>query len=216
MATSTYKGYVRFDASSQVDNAEGVWSGIARDHLVNNANHIADEQAQVLCNWSMSTTGTYLTPTLSGGALVAANTYYRVTRLGPFPLLMKASGTSYQLRGRLRFFASNAATITGRVVCCAPEDSIRVRDSSTATNAMTFTSTATADAWDDADTDNLMSLSVEDMILCMDSRSALAAVSGASITVPIPMPIVDIYVKSTSTTSVPRVSGFYLAEYVGT
>lgn len=212
MATSIYKGFVRFDAASQIADASPVWAGLSRDHLVNNANHIADEQAQALINYSMSTTSAYLTP-ISG---FSADTYYRVARFGPVSLLCKADGSSYPIRVRMGFYASNAATIVGRLVCCASSDSLRVRDSSAATNAATFTSTATADAWDDADTDNLISLSIDDMILCTRPMNALAAVAGATYSVPVFMPIVDVYLKSTSAASVPRLTRLYAAEYVGT
>lgn len=215
MATSTFKGYVRHSATYTGENSP-FWAGSARNHLVNNANHIADEAAQVLVNWTASTSTSYLTPTLSGGALAATGTYYRITRFGPFPLLRKADGTSYTLRGRMRWYLAAAGTGTALVVVSAPARAIGDRDFGSATNVLKFTTTVTTDAWDDADTDNICNLTAEDMDYAQTEQTTLLAVAGAAVSVFVPLVTVTIYAKATATTAIPRLTGLYLAEYIGT
>lgn len=210
--TSTYGGFIRYSAAQFGEKP--FWAGFARDHLINNANHITDEAGQVLVNWCMTTTSTYLTPVMSGGLLILADTYYRICRFGPVPLLMQPDGSSRLLRGRLRGYLGNAATATYRMVVSAASESLRVRDDTAAPNAFTFTTTGTTDAWRDADTDNVCSLSAEDMAAAAQTLSALSAVGGDAISVQVPLVVVDVYAKSTSTGSVPRLTGLYLAEYV--
>lgn len=221
MATSIFKGYVRHNAGQLTDNS-AFGAAQARDHLVNNANHIADSAGQVLINWTAGTSGAadsgspgYLTPTLTGGNLAAADTYYRVTRFGPLPILVHSNGASYALRGRIRAYLSAAGTATFRAVICTPSRSLSTRNDTAAANAFTFVTTATSDAWDNAETDNIATLTADDVSLALTEQSTLAAVGGAAVSVYVALVTVDIYAKSSATTSVPRLTGFYLAGYVG-
>lgn len=215
MATSTFKGYVRHSAGQLTDNS-AFGASQARDHLVNNANHIADSAGQVLINWSMTTASTYMTPDLSAGSLAAADTYYRFSPFGPFPLLVKGDGSSYQLRIRLAGYSAAAGTVTFRVVVSALAEALAARETSTATNAATFSTTATTNGWRDAATDNLVSLTPDDLFRTMTTLSTLDAVAGAAVSVRVPLAYVTVYGKGSVTAAVPRLTGLYLAEYIGT
>lgn len=213
-ATSTFKGYVRHSATYTAENSP-LWSGSARNHLVNNANHIADQASQVLVNWSASTTTGYLTPPLNGANLLAADTYYRYPPFGPVPLLMNANGTSYWLRVRMRWYLAAAGTGTARLVVGAPSRSPFARDDSGSTNAATFITTATSDAWDDAETDNLIQLDADDMEAVRTDRATLAAVGGDVVSVTFPLATIHVWAKGSVVGAVPRLTGLYIAEYCG-
>lgn len=216
MATSIYKGYIRHNAGQLTDNS-AFGAAQARDHLVNNANHIADSAGQVLINWSQTTTTSYRTPTLVAGSLADDDVFYKVTRFGPVPLLLMASGSSYQLRVRMRWYLAAAGTGTAVVAVSAAGRSLAVLDTAdTATNAATFETTATVDAWDNAEDDNLISLDADAMAAAMTEQSTLTAVAGTDVSVAVPLVVVDVYAKSSATSAVPRLTGLYLAEYIGT
>lgn len=222
VTNSVFKGYVRYSAGQLTENSP-LGAGPARDHLSNNANHVADEAGQTLVNWGAGGTGAadagspgYLTPTLTGGNLAAANTYYRIEAWGPMPLLMAADGSSYALRGWLRGYLSAAGTATYRVTVCEASRSAEVRDDAGAANAFTFSTTGTSDAWRDATGDHICQLDGDEMAFAVRGLSALADIgSDHRVSVVVPMVMITVYAKSTAAASVPRLTGLYLAEYVG-
>lgn len=112
MSTSPHEGLIRTGLT--VDSGSAIGASIARDYLLNNLLHLADEYAQV--RMAMGNT-TYLEALETN---VFPDRYYLMASSGAFPLPMRANRVPYALRIRIGGACSDAGTVSFRVVLAPP------------------------------------------------------------------------------------------------
>lgn len=217
MATSLYKAFIRTDAATLSAAQHGAAADIARDLHVSNALHLADEMGQVRVAYKMIGSSDYLTPVTP---IAATATFYRIVQFPAWPALLVSSARAYRLRVRLAGYrsAANGTGITFRAVLSAP-DRIEVNRVMREAGAGTldFTTTATADADIDGTGGNLVAaLDETGLAVALRERSVLLALAGSRGTVGVCMLSLTIFASTTNTSDVPRLTGVYAAEYVGT
>lgn len=210
LGTSLLKAYIRH-ATGDFGDGDPCDAALARDVLVNNAMHIADENAQVRVAWKAGTQTSYL----EVGTPPTTSAWSKVTGWGPFPISVTAAGSSYQMRVRMRGYISKASTtIDFRLVLSSPEFSRRDLELNGG-NVANFQSTSTTDAAMAASGDNIISMSVAQVTEAMESFATVLAVGGAPTSIDWCWATLDLYARTSDVTSLPRVTGVYAAEYVG-
>lgn len=100
--TSTHQGRVRRATATYAAASQPVDAEAALNVISNNLDHYADSMAQHAMVWSVGKSGyaskSYLTPRTTG---VVVDTWYQIAASGPFPIMLRADGSSYKMRVRL-------------------------------------------------------------------------------------------------------------------
>lgn len=210
LGTSLLHAYIRH-ATGDFGDGDPCDAALARDVLFNNPMHIADECGQVRIAWTAGTSTSYL----EAGTPPSTSAWNKVTGFGPFPLTISADGESYALRVRMSGYNSKASTtIEWRAVLCTPTQSRRDLELN-GDNVANFTTTTTTDGAVDAATDNVILMSRAQVTEAIASFDTLAALGGGPATIDWCWVMLDIYAKTNDVTSLPRLTGVYAAEYVG-
>ena len=210
MSTSSYSGFVRFDSTELADGVPT--DALMARTLVNNVNHVADENAQVRVNWYTPGTQYASIEPFTKSASIVANTWYQVGVWGPWPACVGHDGIAYPVRVRLRGSVSNAAaTATFRIVYGALPNMITDRDVAGA-NTADLTSTSTTLAW--LSGTSLLELDAAQTREGVQRLSVYS--SSAATSVEACMLGVSLWAQISNASYLPRVGGLYVAEYVGT
>lgn len=80
---------------------------VARDFLMNNAAHMADQAGQVRVNWMVDDGSSGITVINVGS--VGLSPYGRAIAFGPFPISIRDDGSSYRMRVRVRGYYNGGA-----------------------------------------------------------------------------------------------------------
>lgn len=233
MSTSVYEGILDFDAALYGTDDDFEETVLVGDGLANGLLHCADEIAQVRVN--------YMAP----AAAIAqdqdefetietsptASQWYRVggSPFGPWPLTLRADGTPYKLRIRLGVAASasNATTLTVRVVVCPLDEVTAVEERDRDTDrvyevAWTASDTGTSPTWlvgesqGDAASETVITVDRESAFAWTQRVPTYDAVSAASpTTVQQVLVAAHVWAKTSSTGTLPRLQALHLAEYIG-
>ena len=205
------------------DTSTALGASLARDYLLNNLCHYADEYAQVRVAWT-STASAY-----SGGQGYLAPgttnaTFVKLYESHAWPIAMRADGSSYRLRIRTAFARSaGAGTITLRVVLGAAvtggdgSDLRRTDD-----GVYTATVASSSAAWVAGTTGATayttflyLTPAVLARYVPIVPTSTLDDLGGAPASVNQPLVRLRIYAKTSDVASQPRLHGLYAAEWIG-
>lgn len=104
--TSEHDGYIDWDAAD-VGGDLPVRTGLSRDSVLNSALHSYDMSGQCLVNWVPPTTAGELQP-----VVVSTDTPSFVGSFGPWPLVVRADGTTAPIVVRLGIRLTQVATGT--------------------------------------------------------------------------------------------------------
>lgn len=224
MSTSTYGYLVRADTTIYQDESVPVDTTIARDVVLNNLCHAADQFAQVRVAFSAAGTS------LSGGqgyvnprtTYRVAGEFYRVGSFGPFPLAVRESGPSYKMRIRLAGLSSdNTNTATFRVSLSPtdrPYGATVLDDGPHVWEAATASSTS---AWltgaNLGDSDATQIYLNETLVgQCTRLTTPTYTTTGGNpVTVTQCLVYLNVFAKVSNTATTPRMTALYAAEYVG-
>lgn len=209
-ATSSTGCYVRH-ADSYFADKQPVDASLYQDGLLASLVHLGDEAAQVRVAWVAKDSSSYLTPR----SVASTAIWYPVVRYGPFPVSIRADGTSYEWRVRLAAYTSNVHQITFRaaLTTLAREEEDVVAYGGNVVEAASSSGTS---AWlsptGGSNTIVLSAPQVEDATTTIPS---LAGVGGANVDVEVVWCVLAVWCKTANTGSTPRLTGVYAAEYVG-
>jgi hypothetical protein len=214
MATSINRAFIRVTAgqASENDPCDAI---IARDCIMNNAAHLADEAAQVRVKWLARTAATsgvasdeYLTARAADGA---AYDWGHVVTFGPFPLSVRADLYSYYMRVRLRGYYSGSSS-TAYVALTFPGYTFNPTNS----NVAEFSLASTTDGWVTPVGSNILRLIPSEVARATGAFSAKDSVGGAETATAICWASIGVYATAASgTADVARITGIEAAEYVG-
>lgn len=210
MSSSIYDGLIRFD-TSRFGNERPVDTRHAQN-LINNALHLADQAGQVRVAWACRG-GDYATLDVSS---FSANVWYRIVALGPFPIMLREDGSAYPWRVRLAGYSSvNLDTSTFRAVLGAPSTLAgTARDGTVAANVLEVSTTSSTDAWLTPATDNVITLDASGVTAATESISTVTAAGGSTaVTVQAATVHLEVWAKTSTINSEPRVTAIYGAEY---
>lgn len=121
MPTSPLKGLLRTGRSW--DENAAIDACFARDHVLNNLAHAADEFAQVRVNFTRTTESLATDPWRAFGAGGFLTDRWQVLgSIGPFPVPLRARGESYRYRVRIAGSSfGDSTTNVYRIVLAPPE-----------------------------------------------------------------------------------------------
>jgi len=218
-ALSTFGARIALDSGELVEE-DGADVSLMRT-LENNAQHFADQSAQVRVN--MSGPANPLTTKQIGAGDV--DTWLPIAVFGPFPLRVRADGNPYLIRARIGGSASAANSITLRAAL-APvlgaatgrgSEYIRGHIEDNGVNVLEASTSSTSAAWLTA-TGSRTTLDATGLVI--ESQFTLATVSaagGAVRDVSVRAAMFGLHVWGLSTTSgtQPQLDALYAAEFVG-
>lgn len=115
MATSTLGYYARFSEAA-INGLDFVDSGMAQRAL-GNLNHLADQYAQVRCEWVAPTGNAGI---VADGDTLALGAYQRLWTTPPFDLHVRGEFSTYRLRVSLRVHSGDATDAATFRVVLAP------------------------------------------------------------------------------------------------
>ncbi len=221
MGTSEHSGRLltglTFPAGDPVD------ASFARDYMVNNANHLADEHGQVRVAWVSSATAYsggqgYIQPT----TLAITNSYRSYVKTNAWPIPIRQDDSSYRMRIRLAFAASAVAgTVTFRVVLAplgASEGFLLTAPDEFSYEA---SATTTAVAWRTGVSKGPLANATQIYLTAARAAgfstltSTIADVGGAPTVAAQTLVALHIFAKTTHLSSQPRLYGVYAAEWIG-
>lgn len=219
MSTSPLEGFVRTEPTAEF---APVSAARMRQVALNNALHAADEHAQVRVNW--------MAPAVGGGqgyiatrASPTASVYYRIASFGPFPVSLREVGRTYYLRVRVAGISSAGHSVAFRVVI-SPVHEARGWDSYASApgdHVYSATTSSTTPGWltgASLGSEALDTMAVVDAVKAerwTRSTDTLADVSGAHVGVSQCLVSANVLASTSNASSVPRLYGLYIAEYVG-
>lgn len=207
--TSLWGGRIKF-AGSNYDDDEAFDTAVAR-MLVNNANHLADECAQVRIAFP-PTDGPNggISRDLPDGKIHEVISW-------PLPLAVRDDGNGYVLRCRLHARISQGADTIAYGVRVGPTGLAIFGDiGGDDSYAMVFTTSSTTSAWLTPTGNTEIYIPRSLVAASMTSASTVDSVGGSSVGVRWAYMTCTIIAQRTSgSTADASVSGFYLAEYVG-
>lgn len=207
MSTSFWGGQILFE-DAEHDNDEAFDTLFMR-MVVNNANHLADENAQVLVAFPPTADG-------SGESITPAvvDTKERIATFGPFWMRVRSNGAPYKLRARVHGRTVVAGTVSFSVLVHAP--GLDILDPSSTSNQMTTsTLTATTGAWlTDAAGTNLVTLTSSHGGIATRTLSTVNA-SGDAVDVTAVEVLVTVFGLRSTAQGQPELTGLYVAEYIG-
>jgi len=109
MAASSIKsGIISFDLSLFGAAGDPMDTVLMRDGVMNGLLHLADEFAQIRCNWAAQTVpikNGYRTTTTSA----VADEWYRIGEVARWPIQFRANGNPYKVRIRIGGHSNNAS-----------------------------------------------------------------------------------------------------------
>lgn len=196
---------------------------VARDVICNNLDHYADEMAQVRFQFVPTVTyaaaKSFLTPRTSG---VVVNTWYQVAASAPFPISLRADGTSYRLRMRLGGASSGGHAVKFAAVL-APVGAAQavVNESSSDASFETATTTSATAAWLTGASQGsgayttMVTLSAAEAALYSRMTDTPVDLSGARSAVAQCLVSIVVFGSTANTGSVPRLYGVHAEEFVG-
>ena len=195
MTHSLYKAYIRLDAG-RFDADEPMDTELFRDGVVNNALHIADQNAQVRVAWCIGLVGEFDTTPLQRDS--TSDAYGRITTFGYFPVNAYQE-KSAKFRVRLRG-ASTSGSVTFRLVI--------TRDPDLVFDYVDFTTSSSSAVWLEDDP-AILEVPASRISTSVQNIGTAVAVGAASLTqVQVPLMCATVYTNSTNA----RLHGLYVAE----
>lgn len=208
MASSVNKAFIRITAAQAAEN-DPCDAVIARDCIVNNAAHIADEAGQVRVAW-IARDGEYI----STGTHDVAYDFTHVVSYGPFPLSIRSDRTSYRMRIRLRGHYSGSSG-DAYLVLSGDSDVTQAIQNVTG-NAASFSVVSTTDGWVTPDGgSNTIYMSEAQVSAATGVISTLDAVGGSPYQAAICTAYVHVYASTGVATDQIRITGVEAAEFIG-
>jgi len=161
----------------------------------------------------------YLTPRTSG---VVVDTWYQIMATRPWPISLRADGSSYKLRLRVGGASSGGHAVKFAVVLAPIENALEiVSASSTDASFETTTTTSASAAWLTGASQGsgayttMVTLDAATAALYMRNTDTPVDLSGARSTVAQCLVALTIYGSTANTGSVPRLYGLHAQEFVG-
>jgi hypothetical protein len=216
MPTSLHSGFLRNGLTLE-QSMPPLGASFARDYLLNNLLHLADEYGQVRMAFS---TSDYFEPAKT----VAGNTYYLAATSGPFGIPLRQDGSAYRMRVRVGGASSNVAgTATFRVIVCPPliANTIATTSNPGVDYVFQASTTSTSAAWLTGTTlgpladATLITIDAETARSWLTTSNTLSDIGGDPATVDQCVVAVHIFAKISSNAYSPRLYAGYAAEYVG-
>lgn len=209
MASSVNKAFIRITAAQAAEN-DPCDAAIARDCIVSNSAHLADEAAQVRVAW-IARDNEYI----STGTHDVAYDYTHVISYGPFPLSIRADRSSYRMRIRLRGHYSGSSG-NAFIVLSGGAD-VMLAMQVTSTNAASFSVSSTTDGWITPDGGSNVIYMPESYVAdATGVISTLDAVGGTPYQAAICPAYIHVYASTGIATDQIRITGIEAAEFIGT
>lgn len=209
MASSERKAYVRFKHGRFA--TDDPFHAFARD-IVGNVNHIADQFAQRRLVWVARDASQYFEPEIGAGS-ITADAYYRVWQSCPFDLHVRDNGESYALRLRVRGARSaGSGTVTFRVVIASESHGRAYVLDLNNGNAGAAPSSSATHAWLDIGP-SIVRLSRDQVAQASRPAQAIDEIGGDVVDAAWLRCTAEVWASTTSTASVPRLSGLQVSEY---
>ena len=206
---STFNGIIRVPTSFYGDS-DPVDTANVRDGIVNNAIHTAEESGQVLVN-------TILPDGVTVTSGEPTSSYHKVVTFGPFPLSLRADGSTFRIRTRvLGYSDDNTATVVFLVVL-APFLSGVGAIGANAGGVASGSTSSTTEAWIDMTNDygDLLYMDAARVLSSQYPLTTPTSVGGSYYTqTPAILACLHVYsVQASASNAV--VGGVYAAEYAG-
>ncbi len=227
MSTSPLGGRLLTDTTLFQGGNDPVDTTLMRDVVLNNLCHFADEFAQVRVNWSAGVTtytngSGYLTTRTTG---LDTSSWFHIQTFGPFPIALRQSvglgGASYRLRVRLAGASSAGHSVTFRAVLTSYSSGQSVVNGELDDHIFEASTTSTSVAWLTGSSQGTNAWPTQVVVPSAyvgpwlvpvstktDLGSDLAAVSQCLVSL-------QVYAKTSNTSSVPRLGAVYAAEWIG-
>jgi hypothetical protein len=208
MSTSEFGYLVTMDTSKQLA-ANTPCDVVAARTLLNNANHLQDEFAQVLVNWS------------DAGYTGAAVSGYAQLLFWEFPISVRQNGDAYPFRIRIGGYATGGATVTFRAIISAPGAAGPALHSQTYGDQDFLTASAgLSNAWltgtSQGPAASATLLQLPASLVSTRQMNTLDTLGGNSNPVTLPFARLTVYGITSKTSDPPVLGGVYLAQYIGT
>lgn len=204
MATTTLQRYVRFGPAT-IDALDPCDAGMC-GRALSNLNHLADQYAQARVN-QLAPAGEYLAASAKD-----PDVWGRVWTSTPFDIHVRADGSSYRARVRLRVSsASDTWTATFRAVLSPLSESASERDVA-GPNVGEVSSTSSALAWEAPA--SLLYLDGPRVGRALREVATVDEVAGPVRTALWLRCNLAVWAKRNNVGATPRLSGVYLAEYM--
>lgn len=212
MASSHYRGHIDYDPGD-IAADEPISSGLAFQ-IVNNANHLADQSAQVRVAWA----GVELQTDAFTAETI--HSWNHIVTFGPFPVTIGSDGRTYPLRCRLAGRCTQSGTSGKlRLVVGSSEDTrlqLVVLYPTIPDNALQVNTSSTSNAWlTPWPPKTLLTIPDEVVRESMVSRTTIDSVGGDPIDVSVVMVYASVWGYSIDIGTSVVCSGAYIAEYVG-
>lgn len=204
MATSLYEAWL--DVSTTIMEEAPIDPFLARA-LINNAQHFADQEAQVRAAWSVKKGGTAYPFTLT-----TTGTKYNIFNIGPYPATVHSTGVAYPIRVRMYGHVS-----TGTTTVWVVYSAYNTRWAELAALGTNYATAQTAST-------TVVDLSLDPVILSvtaaktLDMYSTIATqteLSGDADTIRVPMATISLWASTSQGGSTFTIDEFYAAEYCG-
>lgn len=210
MSHSEYEGYIR-GITTILDATESVDTGAARDGIVNNASHLADEATQVRANWVMPIGGT---PRAPGVSIGFTEDFYYVCTIGPFPVTCYTDQSADIILRLLARSSQNTQTSNWRAALVPIGPS--TTPPSTGVNVAAASSTSDTYAWLDP-TPTPLILPPDLVRMARLRRPSMETTDGDGTLAyaPIVLAQIEVYCQTGHLSSIPQLAGWYVREYVG-
>ncbi len=221
MSTSAYEYRILMD-TDEVCKATNALDALTTRFLINNANHLADEFAQVVTCMSstvaaISSKVGYLTPRTP---TLTATPYAIVSHT--FPIKVRAAGQSYRFRIRIGGASGSTASTKFYAVLSranAAIDALAAADDAVFETAATTSSTAawlTGTSMGDEGYTTMIEMTAAQVALCSTVESTLTDLAGSSVSVTFALATLSIFATTANVAHVPRLYAVSCAEVIGT
>jgi len=220
--TSIHEKIVYFAKAHYGDADDPMDAVMMRDGVLNNALVLADEYAQVRCNW-MSIVGGSGQGYVGLPSSFAADTWYRIGEFARFPIQLRHTGRPYRLRIRIAGATTNAGGAARFAAVLSPPGYLTPPFLDDADDSIYITSetTSTSHAWlggvsqGSAARVTMLELSSELAARWATPASTLDDLGGNPATMSQVIVALTVFAKNASASYDSRLSGVYAAEYIG-
>lgn len=220
MSTSAFQGRIQFDEADHSDDSP-LSDDVGRV-LANNLLHFADGAGQVRAAWAAPT------PSLAPSGVVD---YLTVKTLGDtddqgvpwviwvggvFVPVCHNDGRPYPMRVGLSGYSPSGASVTFSLVYAAAVPSVHAALAGQ-TDALVslYTTTSTTDGVITG-SKTLISPTRDDALAGVDELATVDAIGGDHEGIAVPLMMLSVWASTADYTNLPRLTGLYAAEYVGT